>query len=123
MDIQIRIYEYDPTYRDVFSNVLKEFHKVHSFWFIRFHDDDLSKEMSTSKDLTYNQAFHLAYYWNFDFRKEEYTMSYDTYYNPTKKGFCDIHSRADFEPIKNYFPILQANMSSIKFLLEKNIDV
>ena len=51
MDIQIKIYEYDPTYRDVFSNVLKEFHKVHSFWFIRFHDDELSKEMSTSKEL------------------------------------------------------------------------
>ena len=122
IDIQIRIYEYDPTYKDIFSNVLKEFHKVHSFWFIRFHDDDLSKEMSTAKDLTYKQAFHLAYYWNFDFRKEEYTMSYDTYYSPTKKGFCDIHSRADFEPIQNYFPILKANMSSIKFLIKKNID-
>lgn len=122
MDIQIRIFEYDPTYRDIFSSVLKEFHKVHSFWYIRFYDVDLSKEMSTSKELTYSQAFHLAYYWNFDFRKEEYTMSYDTYYNPTKKGFCDIHSRADFEPVKNYFPILKANMSSIKFLLEKNID-
>lgn len=123
MDIQIRIFEYDSTYRDIFSSVLKEFHKVHSFWYIRFYDVDLSKEMSTSKELTYSQAFHLAYYWNFDFRKEEYTMSYDTYYNPIKKGFCDIHSRADFEPIKNYFPILKANMSSVKFLLKKNIAI
>lgn len=49
MDIQIIIYGYDPTYRDIFSNVLKEFHKVHSFWYLRFHDVDLSKEMSTSK--------------------------------------------------------------------------
>jgi hypothetical protein len=123
MDIQIRIFEYDPTYRNIFSSVLKEFHKVHSFWYLRFHDVDLSKEMSTSKDLTYNQAFNLAYYWNFDFRKEEYTMSYDTYYSETKKGICDIHSRADFEPIKNYFPILKANLSSIKFLLKKNVSL
>lgn len=123
MDIQNRIYEFDSTYKDIFSNVLKEFHKVHSFWYLQFHDVDLSKEMSTSKDLTYNQAFNLAYYWNFDFRKEEYTMSYDTYYNPTKKEFCDIHSRADFESIKNYFPILIANLNSIKFLCKKNITI
>ena len=64
MDIQIKIFEFDTTYRDIFSKVLNEFHKVHSFWYIRFHDVDLSKEMSTAKDLTYQQAFHLAYYWN-----------------------------------------------------------
>ena len=121
MDLQIKIYEFDTTYRDIFLKVLKEFHKVHSFWYIRFHDVDLSKEMSTAKDLTYKQAFHLAYYWNFDFRKGEYTSSYDTYYNEVKKSFCDIHSRADYEPIKNYFPILKANLISIKFQIKKNI--
>lgn len=123
MDIQIKIFEFDTTYRDIFSKVLNEFHKVHSFWYIRFHDVDLAKEMSTAKDLTYQQAFHLAYYWNFDFRKEEYTSSYDTYYNAVKKSFCDIHSRADSEHIKNYFPILKANINSIKFLIKKNIAV
>jgi len=121
MDLQIKIYEFDTTYRDVFSKVLKEFHKVHSFWYIKFHNQELSKDFSTDKNMTYSQALGLANYWNFDFNKNSYTISYETYYDPVK-GYCGIHSRADNEPIKNYFPILKATINSTKFLIKKNID-
>ena len=120
MDLQIKIYEFDTTYRDVFSKVLKEFHKIHSLWYLRFHDSDLSRQFSTGKNMTYRQALSLANYWNFDFMKEEYTMSYDTYYDSVK-GFCDIHSRADSEPIKNYFKLLMSNITCNKFLKKKNV--
>ncbi len=120
IDLQIKIYEYDSTYRDVFSKVLNEFHKVHSFWYIKFYNQDLSKDFSTDKNMTYRQALSLANYWNFDFMKQEYTMSYDTYYDPVK-GFCNIHSRADNEPIKNYFKLLMSNIICNKFLKKKNV--
>ena len=120
IDLQIKIYEYDSTYKDIFSKVLKEFHKVHSVWYIKFHSQDLSKDFSTDKNMTYRQALSLANYWNFDFMKQEYTMSYDTYYDPVK-GFCNIHSRADNEPIKNYFKLLMSNIICNKFLKKKNV--
>jgi hypothetical protein len=120
MDLQIKIYEYDSTYKDIFSNVLKELHKVHSFWYIKFHNQELSKDFSTDKNMTYKQALGLANYWNFDFNKNSYTISYETYYDSVK-GYCDIHSRADNEPITKYFSILKASINITKFLLKKNV--
>ena len=70
--------------------------------------------------MTRKQALSLANYWNFDFLKHEYTMSYGIYYD-SMKGFCNIHSRADDEPIKNYFQLLLSNISCSKFLRKKNI--
>ena len=120
MDLQIKIYEFDPTYKEIFSKVLKEFHRIHSLWYLRFYNSDLSSQFSTGKNMTYKQALTLSNYWNFDFMTKEYTISYDTYYDPID-GFCGIHSRADNEPTKNYFKLLLSNITCNKFLEKKNV--
>jgi hypothetical protein len=122
MDLQIKIYEYDSTYKDIFSKVLKELHKVYNFWYLHFYNSELSAEMSTQKELTFIQAKHLCNYWNFDFLNQTYTLSYERYQNNNPgKGFCEIMHRSDNENIKNYFILLKTNIECHKFLNKKNI--
>lgn len=122
IDLQLKIYEYDPTYKEIFSKVLKELHKVYNFWYLHFYNSELSAEFSTTKELTFTQAKHLSDYWNFDFLNQTYTLSYERYQNSNPgKGFCEIMHRSDNENISNYFTILKTNIECHKFLNKKNI--
>ena len=71
------------------------------------------------KNASFYDCIILPCHLHFDFNKNSYTISYETYYDPVK-GYCGIHSRADNEPLKNYFSILKASINSTKFLLKKN---
>ena len=85
-------------------------------WKLYFFHNDLKYNFRTKYNISLKQASQLCKYWNEEFIKNNYSSSYNIYYDKIN-GFCEPRHISDDMHIKNYFSRLKANIQSSKIVL------
>lgn len=112
----IKIYEYNPEHRQLYSKVMKELLSVTPFWYLYFYHHELTHTHKTRHELTFKQAYDLCRYWNINFLKQHpYAKSYHNRYNNNiYKEICTMRYTSDTN--KNNFFKLKNNINSYRYV-------